>query len=296
MKKYSPLKKQNPVLEKVQPGFGSSFLMKRFFKDAPDSKPTWHYHPEIELVYIAKGSGKIHIGQHLSYYSGGVLLLIGPNVPHLGFVDRMTLNEEEIIVQFRFDFLGEGFFKADELYKVNALLDRSRSGIRFADHLIPDVGNKLKELLAMTPLNRLVYFIKFLDELAEYEDYELLNAESHMLVSKQQDNDRMDQIFKYVRNNFDSDISLEEISNTVSLTVPAFCRYFKKATSKTFTEYLNEFRIVHATKLLAEGQLSLTEIYMECGFNSQSHFIKQFKRITSQTPSEYRKGLMKTIS
>lgn len=296
MNKINLINKSNPVLEQVQPGFGSSFLMKRFYKDEPNTKPTWHYHPEIELVYIAKGSGKVHIGQHLSYFSNGVLLMIGPNLPHLGFVDRMSLNEEEIIVQFKMDFLGDSFFEADEMFRIRALIERSRAGIRFADHLIPDMGNKLKELLAMTQFNRLIYFIKLLNEMAEYEDYELLNAESHFLVSKQQDNDRMDQIFKYVRNNFDTEISLEEIAKRVSLTVPAFCRYFKKATSKTFTEYVNEFRIVHATKLLSEGQLSLTEIYMECGFNSQSHFIKQFKRITGQTPSEYRKGLLKTIS
>jgi len=285
-----------PVLEKLQPEFGSSFLLKRFYKDKPNTSPTWHYHPEIELVYIAKGSGKIHIGQHLSYYKDGVLLLIGPNLPHLGFVDRMTLNEEEIITQFRMDFLGPDFFNSPEMYRIKQLLERSRSGIRFSDDLSSTVGNKLKELLEMNQFNRLMYFIKLLQEMASYKEYELLNAEAHFLISNQQDNDRMDRIFYYVRHNFSTEISLEAIASKVNLTVPAFCRYFKKSTNKTFTEYVNEFRIVHATKLLSEGQLSLTEVYMECGFNSQSHFIKQFKKITGQTPSEYRKGLIKTIS
>ena len=285
-----------PVLEKVQPTFGSSFLLQRFYKDNPNTRPSWHYHPELELVYIAKGSGKIHIGRHLSYYTDGVLLLIGPNLPHLGFVDRMTLNEEEIIAQFRVDFLGEDFFSSPEMYKIQQLIVRSASGIRFDDTLLPYFGNKLKELLEMNQFNKLIYFLKMLEEMSEINEYELLNAESHFLISNQQDNDRMDQIFKFVRNNFDGEISLDQIANEVSLTVPAFCRYFKKSTSKTFTEYVNEFRIVHATKLLAEGQLSLTEVFMECGFNSQSHFIKQFKKITGQTPSQYRNGLIKTIS
>lgn len=285
-----------PVLEQVQPGFGSSFLIRRFYQDKPNSKPSWHYHPEIELVYIANGSGKIHIGKHLSYYKDGVILLIGPNLPHLGFVDRMTLNDEEIVVQFRMDFLGSDFFNSAEMAEIKQLLERSRSGIRFDDSLIGHIGAKLNEILAMNAFNRLLYFLRLLQEMAEIEEYELLNAEAHFLISRQQDNDRMDQIFKYVRNNFEQELSLEEVSELVNLTVPAFCRYFKKATSKTFTEYVNEFRIVHATKLLSEGQLSLTEISMDCGFNSQSHFIKQFKKITGQTPSDYRKGLVKTIS
>ncbi len=285
-----------PLLEKVQPGFGSSFFMKRFYKDEPNTKPSWHYHPEIELVYIAKGSGKIHIGQHLSYFSNGALLLIGPNLPHLGFIDRMSVNEEEIITQFRLDFLGPKFFDSDEMQKIKQMLGRSNSGIRFEDHLLPYIGNKLNEIIEMLPFNRLIYLIKLLQEMAEHDEYELLNAESHYLISNQQDNDRMDQIFKYVRNNFDKEISLESIAEKVNMTVPAFCRYFKKSTHKTFIEYVNNFRIVHSTKLIFEGQLSLTEILIECGFNSQSHFIKQFKKITNQTPSEYRKGLLKIIS
>ena len=286
---------QNPVLEKVQPGFGSSFFIKRFYQDEPNAKPAWHYHPELELVYIAKGSGKIHIGHHLSYYSEGVLLLIGPNMPHLGFVDRMTLNEEEIIVQFKADFLGPDFLNAPEMNRIKALFERSRSGIRFHDHLLPHLGNKLRELLAMKPLNRMLYFIRLLDEMAQLMEFDLLNAESHYLIRRQEDNDRMDQIFKYVRNNFDKEIKLDEIAHRVNLTVPAFCRYFKKSSQKTFMEYVNEFRIVHATKLLAEGRQSLTDIALDCGFVSQSHFIKQFKKITDMTPSSYRKEMIKTL-
>ena len=185
-----PLVQATPVLEKVQADFGSSFFIKKFYKNDPNSRPTWHYHPEIELVYIAKGSGKIHIGQHLSYFSDGVLLLVGPNVPHLGFVDRMSINEEEIVCQFRTDFLGESFFEMQELSKIKQLLQRSESGIRFSDHMIRPIGNKLRELLEMNPFNRLIYFIKLLNEIAECKDYELLNAGSHVLISNQQDNDQ----------------------------------------------------------------------------------------------------------
>ena len=284
----------SPSLEKVQPEFGSSFSIKKFYQDSPVQKPTWHYHPELELVYVEKGAGKVHIGQHLSYYKGGALILIGPNLPHLGFVERMTLNETEIVVQFRNDFLGEHFFDAIELNNIKQLLTLSKSGIKFPNHIKSIFGDKLKELLEMNNFNRLIYFLKILNDLSQVQDYEILNVDGHALVTNQQDNDRLDQIFKYVRNNFNDEIKLETISEIVNMTVPAFCRYFKKSTQKTFTEYVNEFRIVHATKLLSEGKLSLTDIYFECGFNNQSHFIRQFKKVTSQTPSEYRQGLKKT--
>ena len=89
-------------------------------------------------------------------------------------------------------------------------------------------------------------------------------------------------------------ISLDEIADQASMTVPAFCRYFKKVTGKTFTKLVNEYRVVHATKLLHESQMSITDICFECGFNNFSHFNKLFKEFTGKSASKYR-GEIKII-
>lgn len=75
----------------------------------------------------------------------------------------------------------------------------------------------------------------------------------------------------------------------VGLTPTAFCRYFKKRTKKTFVEYLNDMRIGHAKKLLIEGNLKISTISSEAGFNNLSNFIGQFKKTTNMLPSEYQK-------
>ena len=75
------------------------------------------------------------------------------------------------------------------------------------------------------------------------------------------------------------------------MTVPAFCRYFKKVTGKTFTKLVNEYRVVHATKLLCESQISIADVSYECGFNNFSHFNKQFKEFTGKTALKYRTEL-----
>ena len=101
-----PLK---PTLEKISPEFGSSFTIKQYFEDSigkSNHQPFWHFHPELELVFVNGGSGKRHIGNHLSYYQGGDLILIGSNLPHYGFTDRLTGNRSEIVVQMKRDFLG----------------------------------------------------------------------------------------------------------------------------------------------------------------------------------------------
>jgi transcriptional regulator GlxA family with amidase domain len=79
------------------------------------------------------------------------------------------------------------------------------------------------------------------------------------------------------------------------MTVPAFCRYFKKSTGKTFTKLVNEYRVVHATKLLAESNSTITDVSFECGFNNFSHFNKLFKNFTSKSASKYRSEMKNLI-
>jgi transcriptional regulator GlxA family with amidase domain len=109
-----------------------------------------------------------------------------------------------------------------------------------------------------------------------------------------QDNDRINSVFNYVKDHFQEPITLEEVSNLVSMTTPSFCRYFKKITNKTFTAFVNEYRLVHASKLLAEKPMSISEISFESGFNNFSHFNKSFKAYTGKSASQYRQEL-KTI-
>ncbi len=78
-----------PRLKKVDPDFGSSLRYSRFTERKPDAKAFWHYQPEVELVYIEQGYGNRYVGNHISKFEDGDLILIGPNVPHFGYADRI---------------------------------------------------------------------------------------------------------------------------------------------------------------------------------------------------------------
>jgi len=133
-----------------------------------------------------------------------------------------------------------------------------------------------------------------LNILATSTEINVLNAEGFSMETEVKDNDRINVVFNHVKTNFKEDISLEEIADLVSMTVPSFCRYFKKITNKTFTQFVNEYRLVHASKLLAEQPMSITQVCYDSGFNNFSHFNKSFKAFTGQNPSEYRNQL-KTV-
>jgi AraC-like DNA-binding protein len=279
-----------PSFEKISPTLGGSFAVKQYKEPPPEARtPLWHFHPEIELVYVKGGSGKRHIGNHLSYYNDGELVLIGSMLPHLGFTDRLTGNESETIIQLREDFLGLEFFKSDEMYMISQLFERARAGISIQGSAKLTIGGRIENLPALDNFARLIELLCILQDLAWTTEYEILNADGYTFEVSNADSNRVNLIYDHVRTNFQRPIPLDEIASQVSMTIPAFCRYFKKLSGKTFTRFVNEFRIVHACKLLSEMPLSITDICFESGFNNFSHFNRLFKEMTGKNPSEYRK-------
>lgn len=280
-----------PSFEKVEPSFGHSFTLKRFDNSNPNSERFWHFHPEMELIYISGGTGKRHIGNHMSYYNDGDLILIGPNLPHFGFTHRFS-NNKEIVIQWKKDFLGDQVLQIPEMTHITKLLERSAQGLVFLGNTKEIIGARLDDILVMNPYERLIGFLNLLDILAKSDEYETLNAHDVALGINQSESERIDKVYKYIRTNFmDGSIKLETVANLVNMTVPSFCRYFKSRARKTFTEVVNEFKVVHATKLLAETELPISHVCFDSGFNNFSNFNRYFKRITGKSPSEYRKEL-----
>lgn len=284
-----------PAFEKITPSFGSSILVKRHTENRKKNKAFWHFHPEIELVYVNKGQGKRHIGNHLSYFNNSQLILLGSNLPHNGFTDRLTSNGSETLVQFKPDFLGDVFFEIPEMQNIVQLFERGKKGILFKPETKKVVGPKMENLINYNGFDRIIKLLEILNDLAISEDYTLLNADGYAFETKPQDSTKIDIIYKHINGNFKNHISLDEIADKVSMTVPAFCRYFKKATGKTFTKLVNEYRVVHATKLLSESQMTITDICFECGFNNFSHFNKLFNEFTGKSASAYRNKMKQIV-
>lgn len=283
------------TLEIIEPSFASSFSLTQYVDNDNSSAHFWHYHPEIELVYVNGGSGKRQVGSHISYYTNGSLILIGSNLPHCGFTDEKTGNIKETVIHLKPDFLGTNFFGIAEMKNINHLFNRAKAGLVFIGETKKRIGSKLELIENQMPFDRLLTLLSILNELEEATEFKVLNAEGFSMDMQMQDNDKINTIFNYVKNNFQEQITLEEVADLVSMTVPSLCRYFKKITKKTFTKFVNEYRLVHASKLLAEKPISITEICFESGFNNFSYFNKTFQEFTGKTASQYRKELRSVL-
>ena len=117
----------------------------------------------------------------------------------------------------------------------------------------------------------MIKLIALLELMATSEEYEILASTGFTETVNSDDFERFNKVYKYLVKNFTSPVN------------------FKKRTKKTFVEYLNDMRIGHAKKLLIEGNLKISTISSEAGFNNLSNFIGQFKKTTNMLPSEYQK-------
>src|SRR4051812_25132373 len=150
------IKRIKPSFEIVESSFGSSFYYSKYVENENNKAHLWHYHPEIEMVFVNGGSGKRQIGSHIFYYTNGDLILIGSNLPHCGFTDEHTGNKNETVIQLKPDFLGANFFNLQETKSILELFDKAKGGIAFGAETIRAVGQRIELMEEQAPFNRLL--------------------------------------------------------------------------------------------------------------------------------------------
>ncbi|GAB3895351.1 helix-turn-helix domain-containing protein [Spirosoma agri] len=276
--------------EKIEPEAGSSFRV--IHTTEPETcRVYWHYHPEYEIVFIPFGDGQRRVGTNVSRYDEGELIFIGPNLPHLNFSYGKEGQFEEIVVQMRDDFLGEPFLHKPELTSVRRLFERAHRGLTFGNETKKLVGPWLAQLPDQPPFERLLTLLRVLQQLADAPDGQPLHADGIRFDLNPKEQERINQVCQYVETHYAQPMDVRNVADLANLTVPAFCRYFKRITQLTFTDFVNEYRVNQARRLLQSSR-TVADVGFAVGFNNLSHFNKTFRAVTGQTPSAYRKALV----
>lgn len=284
-----------PQFEKIDTNLGSSFFVRNITGNGKGGMRQWHVHPEYEIVYIEQGGGKRHVGTHISYFEDGDLIFLGPNLPHFAFGNHQTRQNLEVVVQMKPHFLGEAFFALPEMQGIQQLFQRAHQGMVFSDRVKRALGPRLRELASLPPFERLLSLLAILKDMASTTEFHLLEAIKPALLVQDKDYDRISKVYQYVETHFQEHIALETVAGLCTMTVPAFCRFFKRLTQKTFSEFLNTYRIMHACQLLSQQNSSIMQVGFECGFNTTSYFNKQFKKHMGRTPSDYQKQFVQVV-
>jgi AraC-like DNA-binding protein/mannose-6-phosphate isomerase-like protein (cupin superfamily) len=283
-------------LEQLDSRDDSSFQIKEVIQNRFDAP--YHYHPAFELTLIISGEGKRFVGNNITDFHAGDLVLLGANLPHCWQNHRQdwltteenTQKAQALVIHFKPDFLGSDFFSKPECRSIKQLLEKARGGFSIQG---PTQDRVIREMLALKDLNpfaRLISLLNILHAISNSgTDTQAIDTNEVNYQLSSTDLDRINRIYAYVIANYTQEVHLDEVAHLANMTETAFCRFFKKVTKKTFVSLVTEFRIKHACELLRTSNKPMAEICFESGFGNLSHFNKQFKQYMNETPLQYRK-------
>ena len=256
----------------------------------------YHFHPEYELTIRMKSFGHRVIGDHIAPYYPGDCVLVGPNLPHQWKKDERFkvaggMKDYIYVLKFREDFLGEELMKRIEMLPVKELFERSKLGISFSPETTDQVYPLIKQLLDKEYLNGIILLLQIIQILCEAREYQVLASPGFVESKDDAGRTQITQIVRFILENFDKDISASSTAERFHMQLSTFSHYFKTRTGKTFVKFLNEVRLGHASRLLLESDLYVSEICYQSGFKNMSNFNRHFKRQYNLAPREYRREL-----
>lgn len=261
----------------------------------------YHWHDEIEIIYVFKGSVNFVIGTQIEEIRERDILIVKSGEVHRSF---NGIDCEYIIIEFG-HYLDNDIFRTQTLIypgmpAVLRLSDTKENGVLAENsESVKQMYLEIEELILLIHKE---YQQKgrawdFMIKSALYKIVALLDREFSKMVKVQENkniihsyNEILHEVFRYIDNNYNKKITIDDVARVANFSKHYFNKFFKKATNKTFARYVNDVRLEKAQTLLKGSNRSITEIAFDVGFNSLKTFNRIFKERIGCTPSEYRQN------
>lgn len=247
----------------------------------------WHYHPEYELTLITQGSGKRLVGDSYQNYEAGDLVLLGPDLPHtwVSNPSHKKKHVSAVVIQFSQKFI-QSFLHFNEFKEVSTLLASAARGLAFSSR---ELANEIVQLPKKSGIEKVTALFLILQKLARQKPKKLA-SDYFRAVRGTENEKRINIICQYVQRHAAEKILLDKVASLVHLSRSAFCKFFKRATGKTLSEYVNDLRIANACELLIESDKPINEIAYQTGFDSLTYFNRLFIKRKKMTPRQFREA------
>ena len=257
------------------------------------NKPSFHSHPELELTFIVEGYGKRVIGNKVEPFESGDMVFIGSNVPHIwlsdpAFYEKGTpLQSKVIVTYFNPKTFMQIFESLKEFEHIREMIRQSSKGIRIFGETKNLIANKLIELSDKHGFEKVEGLLHIMNLIST-------SPEKSFIISSEPDHyddlypDRLIDVLKFIKEHLHEPISLRNAADIACMTEQSFCRFFKKRTKKTFSEFLSDMRISLAREMLLQTNKKISDIAYLCGYSSSSHFCKVFKDHCGISPLRFK--------
>ena len=253
-----------------------------------------HRHTETQITYVIKGTGTLIAGNIMQPFGPGDLFIIGANQSHLFKSDPGYFEKDGLLnihsLNIYFDSKGylNSLLQCPERAMVKKFIESSSHGLQASSENTNTLRDYISRIIQLSQGYRLATFIEMLQTMSKLRDWKYLSSQSIEQPISDYEGLRMNDIYQYTMTNYSDNISLEEIAAVIHLTPQSFCRYFRKHTLKTYTNFLNEVRVNEACKkFMAHDFSSISAVAYQTGFNNVSTFNRVFKSIIGISPSEY---------
>lgn len=253
----------------------------------------WHFHSEFELMYVEHGKGMCMIGDSMLPYADHTLFLFGSELPHWmqntpEYQENENLQVNGTIVQFEKDFMQYSFSNYIQFTHIQNVLNCSNRGIIFNLERHPELQQMMKDFPLTDGIEQIILLLRLLQQLSQIPEQRMAASPNFNITLAGFKDNRIEKIIAYLNKKYTEPLCLADVAAFASMNPTAFCRYFKENVGKTFKEYVIEMRIGYACKLLSLDRFNISQISIECGFETISHFNRCFKRITGYSPTEFK--------
>ena len=279
-----------PFLEKIhKPADASWSMLNRRLQDGIPFQ--WHHHPEFELTLTLNSRGLRFIGDQVGEYDDGDLVLLGPNLPHTwASREAVRAGEPHVALVLWFDAewaqrVTAGFV---EFRKVDDLLARARRGLRFSGRLSTEIREGYTRLFEQPPVERLLGLMGLLNHLAHDGSGRPLASDVFRPSPHTDNRERIDRVLAHIHEHYTQELTLPELADVAALSVSGLHRMFRKHARTNVSEYITRIRVGDACARLASTEQPIAHIADAVGYGTFANFNRQFKRLTSMTPRDYR--------
>lgn len=256
----------------------------------------WHYHPEYELTYIRKSHGIRYVGNSIENFSDEDLVLVGSNLPHCWMnADDVKQRPDAIVIYLKPEFVDSTWMQSAEFESIQNIFRLSGKGIRFPKAIAKKLSDSYCRLLSASPFDRLIIILQILRELSQSGDYLFLCEHGFDYDINETHHHRINAVYKFIQMHYTEKVTLAAVAAEVNMSEAYFSRFFSNIMKKTFFEFLNEYRINRACRLLIETDMQINEICYASGFESVTFFFRQFKKFKNCQPKAYRMQYMKAF-